>query len=280
MVRPRVVTAELRHEAALGLERGRQKLALALVVCLPIPLLAMSGLAVPLPTAVYRVAAAVLQTTEGLARAFTGTEQETRVLSTRSTTDQLEPRPQRSASRLRVAADAASRRAQVSVRDPRVAPARARSYGGAPRTRSPARQPAHTARVRTPSAPASEQRTEVAAPAAPGAAAPAPPHAPAPAQAPAQELTKERPPSEPLQRPTGIVSTEPAPIKPPAAPPPATPPAPTPEPGLLDPVTEPLEPVTKPLEPVTKQLAPVTDALQPITRPLERVTGRLGLLNP
>ena len=276
MVRPRVVTAELRHEAALGLERGRQKLALALVVCLPTPLLAMSGLAVPLPTAVYRVAAAVLQTTEGLARAFTGTEQETRVLSTRSTTDQLEPRPQRSASRLLVAAAAASRRAQVSVRDPRAAPARARSYGGAPRTRSRARQPAHTARVRTPSAPASEQRTEVAAPAAPGAAAPAPPHAPAPAQAPAQE----RPPSEPLQRPADVVPTEPAPIKPPAAPPPAIPPAPTPEPGLLDPVTEPLEPVTKPLEPVTKQLAPVTDALQPITRPLERVTGRLGLLNP
>jgi hypothetical protein len=263
MVRP-TVTADLRHEAALGLTRGRQKLALGLLICLPVPLLAMSGLAVPLPTAVYRAAVAIVQSTEGLARALTGTEQETRVLSVRRTTAPINPAPRPSGSSRRVVERAASHRSSVRVQP--AAEIRTRSFDTA-RKRSRAPHPSHSAAVRTPSAPVSVERSEPA----PAAAAPATAQAPA------------RSPVEPTQRPADVAPTEPAPSKPPvnlSPPPPAPPPAPTPEPGLLEPVTKPLEPVTKSVDPVTKPLAPVTDELQPITRPLEPVTGRLGILNP
>jgi hypothetical protein len=268
MVRP-TVTAGLRREAALAATRGRQKLALGLLICLPVPLLAMSGLAVPLPTAVYRAAVAIVQSSEGLARALTGTEQETRVLSVRRTTAPINPAPRRSASSRRVVERAASHRSSVPVQP--AAEVRTRRFDAAPRKRPRASQPSQSAAVRTPSAPASDERSKAAPPAAPAAAAPAPAQAPA------------RSPVEPTQRPADVAPTEPTPSKPPVNPSPphlSPPPAPTPEPGLLDPVTKPLEPVTKSLDPVTKSLAPVTDTLQPITRPLEPVTGRLGILNP
>jgi hypothetical protein len=270
MVRPRVVTAELRHEAAWGLARGRQKLALGLAVCLPIPVLAMSGLAVPLPSAVYRVAVAIVQSTEGLARAFTGTEEETRVLSTRRGSVAISPQRQRSGASPRVVARVAPPRSSARVQP--AAPIRTRSFGAAPRKRSRAPQRSHST-LRTPSVPASEPRTDAATPAA-VAPAPAPPQAPTP------QVTKERLSTEPTPRPADVAPIELGPSKPPVNPPPAPPPAPTPEPSLLDPVTKPLEPVTKSLDPVTKPLAPVTDTLQPITTPLEPVIGRLGVLSP
>jgi hypothetical protein len=272
MVRPRVVTAELRHEAALELARGRQKLALGLLVCLPVPLLAMSGLAVPLPSAVYRAAVAIVENTEGLARALTGTKQEARVLAVRRATSPLKPTPRRPGSSREVVEGAVAHRS--SVRVPPAAETRTRSFQPAPRKRSRASQPSHRKAVRTPSAPAPDERSEAAPPAAAPTATPAPP------QAPAQEMTKARSPVEPTPRPVDNAQTEPAPSKPPVSPSPPPPPAPTPEPGLLDPVTKPLEPVTKSLDPVTKPLEPVTDTLEPITRPLEPVTGRLGILNP
>ena len=55
-MRPEAMTLTLRDP---GLSTGRQKLALAAIVCLPVPVLAGSGLAIPLPPVVYRVAVAV-----------------------------------------------------------------------------------------------------------------------------------------------------------------------------------------------------------------------------
>ena len=55
-MRPEAMTLTLRDR---GLSTGRQKLALAAIVCLPVPVLAGSGLAIPLPPVVYRVAVAV-----------------------------------------------------------------------------------------------------------------------------------------------------------------------------------------------------------------------------
>jgi hypothetical protein len=273
MVRPRVVTGELRREAAWGMARGRQKLALGLLVCLPVPLLAMSGLAVPLPSAVYRAAVAIVQSTEGLARTLTATGQETRILSARRTTGTAPIATTRSRSSGRVVERVASRRSSVRVQS--TAENRSRGLDGAPRNRSRASRRSVSPAVRTPSAPSSGQRSETAPAAAQAAAAPAP------AQAPAQAVTKESPPVEPTPRPVAVAPIEPVSSKPPAnSSPPAPPPPPVSEPTLVDPVTKPLEPVTKSLEPATEPLAPVTDTLQPVTKPLEPVTGGLGILNP
>jgi hypothetical protein len=262
MVRPNV-TASLRREAALAATRGRQKLALGLLICLPVPLLAMSGLAIPLPTAVYRAAAAIVQSTEGLARALTGTEQEADVLSARRTTAPIRPAPRRSPSSGRVVERPSPHRSSGRVQ--RAAEIRTRSFDTSRRKSSRLSQPSRSRAARMPSAPAPEEHSEAASRATPVAAVAAP------VQAPAQEAKKEPSPVEPIQRPVLVVPSEPVT-------PPSPPPAPAPAPSLLDPVTKPLEPVTESLDPITKQ-APVTETLEPITRPLEPVTGRLGLLD-
>src|SRR5688572_27395400 len=53
---------------------GWQKLLLGLALCLPIPALSISGLTLPLPTAVYRVAVAIVESTQELAGVLTGTD--------------------------------------------------------------------------------------------------------------------------------------------------------------------------------------------------------------
>jgi hypothetical protein len=50
----------------------RQRIALALIVCLPVPVLAGSGLAIPLPSVVYRVAVAVAERTHEIAVGIPG----------------------------------------------------------------------------------------------------------------------------------------------------------------------------------------------------------------
>lgn len=232
---------------------GWQKLLLGFALCLPIPALSVSGLAVPLPSAVYRVAVAIVESTESLAGALTGADQETRVLSVRRPTliRPLSDLPSRSSPRL----DRRRAPARVSVR---VQPAVRRGFGTTPTKRTRATRPAADAVVRPASVPA-EPQTEAGAPAAAAGSAAAPPIAGLPG------VTKE-------QR-----SADTVPIQPPTSGPPVTPP---PEPGLLEPVTKPLEPVTKPLEPVAKSLVPVTEVVQPITTPLKPVTGRLGILSP
>jgi hypothetical protein len=235
---------------------GWQKLLLGVALCLPIPALSVSGLALPLPSAVYRVAAAIVESTENLAGAFAGTDEATPVLSVRKTTAPIRheagtpPRPGP-----RALAHTAP--ARVSVRVQRAAPTRTRSPGSVPSRRSRAPQPA-VAPVRTPSVPASEPRTEASAPTA---ASTAPPAFEASRVTKKQSASEQRPADTlPIQPPAGTLHVSP-------------PPAPAPEPGRLD-------PVTKAVEPVTKVLEPVTNIVQPVTTPLEPVTGRLVILNP
>jgi hypothetical protein len=237
---------------------GWQKLLLGFALCLPIPALSVSGLALPLPSAVYRVAVAIVESAESLAGALTGADQEARVLSVRRATPirPLSDPPSRSSPRL----DRRRAPARASVR---VQPAVRRGFGATPTKITRATRPAADAVVRPASVPV-EQQTEAAAPAAAAGSAAASPIAGSPG------VTKE-------QRSANTV-----PIQPPTSGPPVTPPPPSPppEPGLLEPVTKPLEPVTKPLEPVANSLVPVTEVVQPITAPLKPVTGRLGILSP
>lgn len=246
---------------------GWQKLLLGVALCLPIPALAASGLELPLPSAVYRVAVALVESTEGLAGALTGGREETSVASARTTTVPISEQP---AERSRGSRGVAVRaeRGQTPSRVERVAPTRV------PAKSSRVAPPVAAKPANAPSAPAARTRAAETTP-APGTVAPAP--TPAPSATP--ELRNERASTESPQRPAETSPIEP-PVKPPlSASPPAPPPPPSPPPVVtpLDPVTKPLEPVTKPLEPVTKPLEPVTDVLEPVTKPLGAVTGGLGL---
>jgi hypothetical protein len=264
---------------------GWQKLLLGIALCLPIPALSVSGLALPLPSAVYRVAVAIVESTERLTGAFTSEDRDVRVLSIRKTTTPIRQEPAQP-SRPGFRVEAAAAPARSAVRTPPAVRIRARSFDVAPERRTRPSHPAADVPVRTPSAPATEPKN---APADPPAVAAAPRSANTP------EPAKER---VSTVRPMDTVAVEP-PTSRPSVSPPSPPPAPTP--GLLDPVTKPLESVskplepviqplepvtkpletvTKPLEPVTKPLAPVTDVVRPVTRPLEPLTGRLGILNP
>jgi hypothetical protein len=249
---------------------GWQKLLLGFALCLPVPALSVSGLALPLPSAVYRLAVAIVESTESLAGALTGAgaDQETRVLAVRPATTPRRPvsdPPSGSSPRL----DRRSAPPRASVR---VQPAVRRGFGTTPTTRNRATRPAADAVVRPASVPA-EPQTKAAVPAAAAGSAAASPIADSP------RVTKEQRSADtvPIQPLTSKPSVTPPP---PPSPPPSPPPAPTPEPGLLEPVTKPLEPVTKPLEPVAKPLAPVTEVVEPITTPLKPVTGRLEILSP
>jgi hypothetical protein len=239
-----------------------QKLLLGFALCLPIPALSVSGLALPLPSAVYRLAVAIVESTESLAGALTGADadQETRVLRVRRATAPMRPvsdPPSRSSPRL----DRRSAPARASVR---VQPAVRRAFGTTPTKRTRATRPAADAVVRPASVPAEPQSQAAASAAAAGSAA-TPPNADSPG------VTKEQRAADTV--PIQPLTSKPPVTPPPPSPPPSPPPAPTPEPGLL-------EPVTKPLEPVAKPLAPVTEVAEPITTPLKPVTGRLGILNP
>jgi hypothetical protein len=254
-----------------------QKLLLGVALCLPVPALAMSGLALPLPTAVYRVAVAIVESTEGLTRAFTGEDRETHVLAVRKATVTPRSPSPRPVSNPRVASPTRPTRASAPLA--RGGRMRARSFDAAVTQRSPRTRSSGDV-TRTPSTPAGETGAHTSAKTAAGPAT----HAPTattqatPAQASASEMR-----TDPIPRPTDIppVNTpipNPAasPLPPPPAPsPPASPPpAPTPQPGLLDPVTKPLEPVTNP---VTHTIQPVTDVLQPVTKPLDPILKKTGL---
>jgi hypothetical protein len=248
-VEARAVPLEVRcGQADWAVVAGWQKLLLSLAVALPIPMLAMSGLAVPLPSAVYRAATAFVESTQGFAGVLTEREAEPAA-----------PAPLRSAPVAgRKAGEASSTRppatrtlpvgartsgaAQVAVgTTPTVAARRAsRLRGGRPTVANVSTAPTSAADADT-------------RPADPGVKTAAP-SSPTPSTA-----------TEQASRPVEVARVEP--VTPPLSPPPA----PSPPPPALEPVTKTLEPVTKPLEPVTK---PVTDALDPITEPVLK-TGRL-----
>jgi hypothetical protein len=64
------MTFGLRHDQTDVLASAWHKLLLGAALCLPVPAFAASGLAVPLPAAVYRVAAGIVGQTQALTQAF------------------------------------------------------------------------------------------------------------------------------------------------------------------------------------------------------------------
>jgi hypothetical protein len=65
------MTFGLRQDQADVFGSGWQKLLLGAALCLPVPMFATSGLAVPLPTAVYRAAVGIVEQTRTFTQAFT-----------------------------------------------------------------------------------------------------------------------------------------------------------------------------------------------------------------
>jgi hypothetical protein len=237
-----------------------QKLVLGVALCLPVPALAVSGLALPLPTAVYRVAIAIVEGTDGLTRAFTGEDQETRVLAARKETASPRRDSPRVVSNPRLASPTGPLRVGARRQARRV------GAGAAVRLRSP-RTTSSGDTARTPSAPVAETAPDTSARAE---AAPAT-HTPAATTQPTQSRassTETR--AEPILPPAEVAPDHTPVPKPAASPSPPPPSPPASQPGLLDPVTKPLSTVQ-----------PVTDALQPVTKPLDPVLkngldGRLG----
>ena len=239
---------------------GWQKLLLSLAVVLPIPMLAMSGLTVPLPAAVYRAATAFVESTQGFAGVLTERDAEPAAPAPLLSVPDARRQPvEPSSARLRQAA----RTSPVRARTSSVAPVPVTAERTSP---AAARRPS-----RSPSAPT----PAVAEPAHKG-----PPSGADAATAPANAGVKTAAPdsSTPAIPTAGPAREQPAPlvevarVEPPVSPPPApSPPPPAPPPPALEPVTKTLEPVTKVVEPVTK---PVTDVLDPVTAPVLK-TGRL-----
>jgi hypothetical protein len=240
-----------------------QKLLIGVALCLPVPALALSGLALPLPTAVYRVAVAIVESTEGLTRAFTGEDQETHVLAVRKATVSPRPHSPRVVSNPRAASPSRASRASTGVA--RSARTRARSFGAAVTRRSPRTKSSGDV-ARTTSSPAAETGAETTVRTA---------AAPESTQSPVSATERRAEPIPPLGEVAHVQTPIPKPAASPPPPPPALspPPAPT-QPGLFEPVTKPLEPAT---DPVTHTIQPATDALQPVTKPLDPVLEKTGL---
>lgn len=194
---------------------GWQRLLLGVALCFPIPALSVSGLELPLPSAVYRVAVALVESTEGVAGVFTGADEETRVLSIRAKTV---PIRQQTAQQSRPSVRTGPARASVPVQ--RAAPSRTRGHGTTRTARSRASQPAAGEPARTPSVPAPEARTE----------APTSPARTPPAHAPADEVTKDHLSTDPTPRPVDLTPVPKTSTEAPHPPPPPSPPPPHPSP--------------------------------------------------
>jgi hypothetical protein len=208
-----------------------QKLLLGLAVCLPIPVLALSGLAVPLPTAVYRAAAAFVESTENLAGVLAGRDAETVAPPVpRALSKVREERDPRQVTRPRIAVRTGL---LLSASTRRIEPLHGRSSGGA-RSKRSTKSP-RAVEVRRSPAPPNEGTTPMANAVV---ATPTPT-----ATAPAPERKKELPATEPSPRPVEVAHVEPpVPTEPPTSPPP--PPAPQP---IIPKIELPLPPV--PVEP-------------------------------
>lgn len=253
-VEARAVPLEVRcGQADWAVVAGWQKLLLSLAVALPIPMLAMSGLAVPLPSAVYRAATAFVESTQGFAGVLTEREAEP-----------LAPTP------LRFVPVGGRQTVEPSTtgRTTGTAPVRTRVRGAAPVVTE------RTSAVAARRAGRSGRSSSVAEPvrAVPTSGADA---ATRPADRGAKAAAPISPSPSTVAQPSRPEVARIDPVTTPVSPPPApSPPPPAPPPPALEPVTKTLEPVTKPLEPVTK---PVTDVLDPVTAPVLK-TG--SLLSP
>jgi hypothetical protein len=234
-----------------------QKLLLGLAVCLPIPVLALSGMAVPLPAVVYRAAAAFVERTEELAGVLARDESKQAV----PVEFRLVPRRTRAV----VESPVAERAAVIRVQSVRGVVGRSGSSvrTATPRAASLAPKRSSSPRTDLQARTKSEPKNESARPTAQPTVTTAGPSAPASAP----EVRKERPVNDPVPESTNVAPVEPPRVAPPSPPPPAPPPPP--EPRLL-------EPVTKPLEPVTETLKPLIGKLEPVTAP----TSGLRLLGP
>jgi hypothetical protein len=226
---------------------GWQKLLLGAALCLPIPALSISGLTLPLPTAVYQVAIAIVESTQELAGVLRPTDAD-RDARPRAQAA-LSPRPQRArpvASRRRAAARTAPVRASARPLQSADAAARALVVPSGKQPSSPRPRPRG---VRAQTVPATG---------ATNAAADVPVTTAAPAPGP--EVRNERPPTDPTLPRGDVAPVEHAPIEPqPIAPAPQPPPAP--EPRVLEPVKETVKPVIDLVEPVKEPLKPVTDTV-------------------
>jgi hypothetical protein len=238
---------------------GWQKLLLGAALCLPIPALSISGLTLPLPTAVYRVAIAIAESTQELAGVLTGTDADRgarpRAQAALSPSQQ---RAQPSGSPRRAAPQTAPLRASARRPEPADSPARARSLVASSGKQPPSPRP-RSRSVRARAVPVTGATNAAAdMPITPPASGPGP------------EVKNERSPTDPTPRRGEVAPVEPAPIAPPPiAPGPQPPPALEPEPRVLEPVTETLRPVIDLAEPVQEPLRPVTDTVD-----------RLGVLRP
>jgi hypothetical protein len=234
---------------------GWQKLLVGAALCLPIPALSISGLTLPLPTAVYRVAIAIVESTQELAGVLTRNDADRsarpRVQAALLPSQQ---RAQPSASRRRAAARTAPVRASARPPEPAGSPARARTLvaSSGKQPSSPRPRPRGVRAQTVPTTGATN--------------APADMPITTPASAPAPEVKNERSSTDPTPRRGDVAPVESAPI----APPPIAPgPQPPPAPKVLEPVRETLRPVIDLAEPVQEPLRPVTDTVD-----------RLGVLRP
>jgi hypothetical protein len=226
--------------------RGWQRLLLtSLIVCLPVPMLAASGLAVPLPTIVYRVAVGLAEHTQAVAVRLPGFEAvvaETTDAPRRGTIklSAQELAADRSASSIParedvddgVRADTEPRRpaVRVSVREepptrPRLHLTRAGSSSGSAATEERQR-PAPPARL----------GRDVASAAVPSAEKSAEHHedAPSPAPAPTTEGEQDRPAPLPLDEPKPTAIASPRPTEEPQSDTPKRPPTSEPAPAVPD----------------------------------------------
>jgi hypothetical protein len=223
--------------------RGLERLVLVLGVCLPVPVFAATGLAMPLPAAVERIAAALVPFADVAAA------QATDALARGSITLAPDERPaSRAATRRRTAVDRPAGRARRLLRPP---------GSGGDKTRS-APQDATPAKTKSPLTPRPAERgAEEPAPAQDSQPEPAGDE-PAPSPGPAREEREprpEQPPAPPAPPPPG----PPPPAPPPPAPPPPAPRLPAPPPP---PPVPPPPPPPRPVEDVVdkvRETTPVVD---------------------
>jgi hypothetical protein len=253
------MTAAVAHTlpAAFRFARTRARarlehVALALGICVPVPLLAVTGLSVPLPSSVERIAAALVPWAEsstldagGAARGAGG--------SIIPAQDEGGPRGSRKHAVSRAAGRRASARAVPGSR-----PAVARP--GAPAERTGTR-PGVTSDDRSPTAPADTTPGETRQDANSGGAADSPVQAPS-AEQPGPRQDAPPPPAPP-----------PPALRPPPPPPAIAPPPPPPIAGIVEDTTNTVRDTTRPI--VDDVGNTVDNATKPVigVKPVEAVKG-------
>jgi hypothetical protein len=283
---------------------GWKRLALmGLMVCLPIPMLAASGLAVPLPAVVYRVAVGVAERTQAVAVRVPGFEAvvaETKQVARRGTIRFSAEELAAGAKPTRTLTPTGDDRVERTRRAPRTAgraPQRPTATKGRAARALPARsvtplQAEAEPAARTVAAPDTPERPRTADPPAHADRAPEKP-VPAegggggsntgPSQAPEPKTspTREEPrTAAPREEPKNTSGTSPAPLPPPPPPPPPASVPPLPVTGV-DPVQDPLTLAPKAeLEEIAAELRTIAAARNGdrVAQALEKVESAVARL--